>query len=116
MFPTSLRLIMLGAVFAVMLLVFRWPAVKLSLWGAGMSRSQQALAAVAIPRGMAAGVLSMMPMQRGLPNTENLVSGVFGGIVFTILLFTVGFALVQRLARPRIQQNQPEQEKAGADG
>lgn len=96
MFPTDLRLILLGAAFAVMLLVFRWPAVKLSLLGAGFSGSQQALASVAIPRGMAAGVLSMVPMQRGIPYTENLVAGVFAGIVFSILLFTAGFALVQR--------------------
>ncbi len=99
MFPTELRLILLGAAFAVMLLLFRWPAVKLSLWGSGMSRSQQSLAVVAIPRGMAAGVLSMVPFQRGVPYTENLVSGVFAGIVFSILLFTVGFALVQRSAK-----------------
>jgi len=99
MFPTSPRLILLGAAFAVMLLIFRWPAVKLSLWGAGMSRTQQALAVVAIPRGMAAGVLSMVPMQRGIANSENLVSAVFAGIVFTILLFTVGFALVQRASK-----------------
>ena len=101
MFPTSPRLILLGAAFAVMLLIFRWPAVKLSLWGAGMSRSQQSLAVIAIPRGMAAGVLSMMPLQRGIANTENLVSGVFAGIVFTILLFTVGFALVQRAGKSK---------------
>lgn len=100
MFPTSLRLILLGAAFAVMLLVFRWPAVKLSLWGAGLSRSQQALATVAIPRGMAAGVLSMIPFQKGVPYTENLVSAVFAGIVFSILLFTIGFALVQKSAKP----------------
>ena len=101
MFPTEPRLILVGAAFAVMLLVFRWPAVKLSLWGSGMSRSQEALATVAIPRGMAAGVLSMVPMQSGLPYSENLVSGVFAGIVFSILLFTAGFAIVQRGAKVR---------------
>ena len=104
MFPTSPRLILLGAAFAVMLLIFRWPAVKLSLWGAGMSRSQHSLAVVAIPRGMAAGVLSMVPMQRGMANAENLIPGVFAGIIFTILLFTVGFALVQRSAKTHNQK------------
>jgi hypothetical protein len=40
-------------------------------------------------------------MQSGLPHTENLVSGVFAGIVFSILLFTVGFAVVQHKAKQK---------------
>jgi len=107
MFPTTLRLILLGVAFAVMLLAFRWPAVKLSLWGADMTPAQTALASVAIPRGMAAGVLSMIPFQRGMAGTENLVPGIFAAIVFTILLFTIGFALVQRRSAPALQGEAP---------
>jgi cell volume regulation protein A len=48
---------------------------------------------IAMPRGIAAGVLSMLPMTRGIPQMENLSAGVFSTIVFSVLLFALGFAL-----------------------
>ena len=77
MFPISPRLIALGAVAAVLLLLFRIPAVRLSLRGTGLSPRQLRMVDVAIPRGIAAGVLSALPLQYGVPWAENLTPGVF---------------------------------------
>jgi cell volume regulation protein A len=98
MFPASPRLIALGAVGALVLLLFRIPAVRLSLRGAGLNRGQLRMVDIAIPRGIAAGVLSTLPVYYGIPNAENLSPGVFSLIVFSILFFAVGFAIVQRSA------------------
>lgn len=97
MFPTSPRMILLGLVFALFMLVFRIPAVFISMKGSGFTFRQQTLMTTAIPRGMAAGVLSALPVYYGVPGVENLSQGVFSAIVFSILLFTLGFSIVKRL-------------------
>jgi len=105
MFPTSPRLIALGAVAALLLLLFRIPAVRLSLMGTGLSRRQLRVVDIAVPRGIAAGVLSTLPLYYGIPNAENLSPGVFALIVFSILIFAAGFAGVQRGAASAAQEN-----------
>jgi cell volume regulation protein A len=99
MFPTSPRLILLGAAFAGMMFLFRIPAVLLSLIGAGFRYHQKSMISVAIPRGMAAGVLSAMPLQYGVPGSENISPAVFSAIVFSILIFSGGYSLVSRLGK-----------------
>jgi potassium/hydrogen antiporter len=100
MFPLSPRPIALGAVAAVLLLLFRIPAVRLSLNGTGLNPEQLRMVDIAMPRGIAAGVLSTLPVQYGVPGAENLSPGVFSLIVFSIVLFTVGFAVVKRRNAP----------------
>jgi len=97
MFPTQPKLIALGALAAFVLLLFRVPAVLLSTAGLGMSKRQKALLIIAIPRGLAAGVLSTLPSQYGVADTENLSPAIFATIVTTILLFAAGFAVVSRM-------------------
>jgi cell volume regulation protein A len=99
MFPTSPRLILLGAAFAGMMFLFRIPALLVSLAGAGFRFHEKSMISVAIPRGMAAGVLSTMPLQYGVPGTEYLSSAVFSAIVFSILIFAGGYSLVGRLGK-----------------
>lgn len=96
MFPLSPRLMVMGAAAAVLLFLFRIPAVRLSLGGTGLSPRQLQMLDVAIPRGIAAGVLSSLPIQYGVPGAENFSPGVFSLIVFSIILFAVGFAFVKR--------------------
>ncbi len=103
MFPLSPRLIGMGAVAAVLLLLFRIPAVRISLRGKGLSPRQVRMVDIAIPRGIAAGVLSSLPLQYGVPGAENLSPGVFSLIVFSIILFAVGFAIVKRGNEPATQ-------------
>ncbi len=103
MFPVSPRLIVLGAAAAVLLLLFRIPAVRISLRGTGLNPGQLRMVDVAIPRGIAAGVLSALPLQYGVAGAENLSPGVFSLIVFSIILFAVGFAIVKRGNEPATQ-------------
>ena len=106
MFPMSPRLIALGAVAAVLLLLFRIPAVRLSLRGTGLNPRQLRMVDIAIPRGIAAGVLSALPLQYGVPGAENLSPGVFSLIVFSIIFFAVGFAVVKRSNETATQANE----------
>jgi len=96
MFPTSPRLILIGAGMALFLALFRIPAARISLWKSGISKHDRRIVMVCIPRGLAAGVMSTIPMQVGLPNMEALTPGIFATIVFSILFFAIGFALLKR--------------------
>jgi len=100
LFPTEPRLILIGAVLAVVLAIARIPTVRISLWGGGYSTQQQRLVTIAIPRGLAAGVLSTMPLYRGVPGMQNLAPIIFSMIVFSILIFAGGFAIFNRKSAP----------------
>ena len=79
-----------------MLLLVRAPAVALSVMGSPFDANQKKLATVALPRGMAAGVLATLPWSAHVPNTEWLPVMVFATVFTTILLFAVGFPVVRR--------------------
>jgi cell volume regulation protein A len=90
----------LGVLLAVALLAVRVPAVYLATLGAGFSRAERALVTVAMPRGMAAGVLATVPMTAGVVATLDLPVIVFSCIVATIAIFAVGLPLTTRGLRP----------------
>ncbi len=98
MFPTSPRLILIGAGMALFLALFRIPAAWLSLWKSNIGKHDRRIVMICIPRGLAAGVMSTIPMQVGLSNMEALTPGIFATIVFSILFFAIGFALLKRQA------------------
>lgn len=100
-FPDDTRSILIGVSAALVLLLFRVPAVIIAMRGCGFSRKQLTLLVVAMPRGLAAGVLSTLPLQYNVPGTEALAGTVFAMIVTTILLFAVGFAVATRMPDAR---------------
>jgi cell volume regulation protein A len=87
--------IVLGTMLGVLLLVARVPAVALSLVGSKLSLPAKGVVAVSLPRGMAAGVLAMLPAQAGMKLTDSLSVVVFSCLVTTILLFAVGFPVLK---------------------
>ena len=97
MFPTDLRQIALAGVAAVFLFLFRIPAVMLATKGIGFGKKDLWLLNVAMPRGLAAGVLATLPLQRGIPDLENAAPTVFALIVFSVLFFAGGISIVGRL-------------------
>lgn len=99
LFPTSLEQILVGFGTAIVLLLARIPAVIISLWRSSFSLAQKGVMILAIPRGLAAGVLSTMPLYMGVPNTADLVPAVFATIVFSILIFSSGFSLLGHYAK-----------------
>jgi cell volume regulation protein A len=107
MFPTDLRQIALAAVAALFLLLFRVPAVLLATKGMMPSRKEFWLLSVAMPRGLAAGVLATLPLQQGIEGVENLAPAVFALIVVSVLFFAAGISIVSRLPDDQEQPGDP---------
>ncbi|MDH5671592.1 MAG: cation:proton antiporter [Myxococcales bacterium] len=89
--PWSLVAVGLGL--SVVLLIARVPAVWLGLLGAGFPPSARTMVIITLPRGMAAGVLAMLPHQMGVPDTELLPVAIFAAVVGSIAIFAVGFPI-----------------------
>ncbi len=89
-------LVAIGAGFGVLLLAARVPAVRLALMGGGYEPSVMRLTEIAMPRGLAAGVLASMPMAAGVPATDHLPVLVFAAVTTSIVIFTVGLPMVRR--------------------
>ena len=96
MFPTSLRLILLGALPVLLLVAARIPAVRLATLGLDLSKKQSWMLTIAIPRGLAAGVLSAIPIRYGIAGPD-FTPAIFSLIVTSILVFSLGVALVSRM-------------------
>jgi potassium/hydrogen antiporter len=96
-FPTDLRLIILGAVAVLILVALRIPAVLLSTRGMVLRRKESWFLVAAVPRGLAAGVLATLPLHRGIPGMENLAPGIYALIVFSVIFFAIGFGIVGRI-------------------
>ena len=90
------ELVAVGAGLGVVLLAVRAPAVWLSTAFGVLGDEERVLIGVIVPRGMAAGVLATLPMQLGVPHTEQLPVLIYGAVVTTILLFSVGFPIAKR--------------------
>jgi cell volume regulation protein A len=102
--------ILLGAV----LFAVRIPSVNLALAGSGLSRAERTIVQVALPRGMAAGVLATLPASAGVPGTETLPVAVFACVFTTILAFAVGFPLARRGVSAVVSQASSPPLPAGA--
>lgn len=85
-----------GLFLGAMLLVARVPAVLVAAAGESFSRPSRGLIMVSLPRGMAAGVLAMMPHQAGVPGTAQLPVIVFAAVLTSILVFAGGFPLMKK--------------------
>jgi cell volume regulation protein A len=96
MFPTSPRLILLGALPVLFLLAARIPAVRLATLGLGLSKKQSWMLTVSVPRGLAAGVLSTIPVHHGIAGPDFPLA-IFSLIVTSILVFCLGITLVGRM-------------------
>lgn len=70
--------------------------VAMALVGSSYDAADRRLINVAMPRGLAAGVLASMPVAAGVPATESLPVLVFSAIATSILIFTVGLPLAKR--------------------
>lgn len=99
-------LIGLGVLLGVVLLLARVPAVRLVTFGRTFEPHERNLIAVALPRGMAAGVLATLPAAAGVSGTEQLSTVVFACVLTTVLIFSVGFPLVRR-RRGAVQEATP---------
>jgi Na+:H+ antiporter len=88
--------LLLGVVLGAVLLLARLPAAALCTLRTPNAKQVRALVAVSLPRGMAAGVLSMLPAQAGIPGTRELPVIVFAATTTTIVTFAVGFPVLKK--------------------
>jgi cell volume regulation protein A len=85
-----------GVVLGLLLWLARVPSVRLATIGKSYSKASRRLIGVLMPRGMAAGVLAIVPHQMGIPGTEHLPVLVFSAVCTTILLFSVSFPFLKK--------------------
>lgn len=95
-----LVLVAIGVVIGLTLFVARVPNVLLATAGSGISKPARVLIMALFPRGMAAGVLAMMPYQAGIEGTRDLPVVVFTAVFTTILLFAIGFPILKKKLPP----------------
>lgn len=88
----------LGAALSLVLLGARWLSVRAALWKSSIDAVHRRLVVVALPRGMAAGVLATLPAALGIVGTGALSAMVFSTVLFTILIFSIGFPVLRRKA------------------
>ncbi|HNC25055.1 MAG TPA: hypothetical protein PLU52_12700, partial [Opitutaceae bacterium] len=96
--PAAPGPLLLGGLLALVLLVVRWPAAWLALADSDLTAAQKNVAWVSLPRGLAAGVMALVPGAAGVPNASILPEPIFAAIAGSILVFAVGFPLARRRA------------------
>jgi len=106
-------LVAFGVLLGLLLWVVRIPAVRLSTLGSRFKRPERALMSVALPRGMAAGVMATIPAAEGVAHTRGLVTIIFACIVTTIAVFAVGMPIA---ARRLPHSDAPSDAQGGAHG
>jgi cell volume regulation protein A len=100
MLGPPLSMMAIGAGVAVFLLLVRIPVTWISTFGGKFSPGGRALVTITLPRGMAAGVLAMLPHHAGVPGTEQLPVLAFSAVVVTIILFASAFPAVKKRLSP----------------
>jgi cell volume regulation protein A len=88
----------LGGLLSLVLLLARWLSVRAALVKSGFDTARRRLVIVALPRGMAAGVLATLAAAFGSAGTDELSSLVFATVLGTILIFSIGFPWARRNA------------------
>ncbi len=83
--------LVVGVLLGILLFAVRVPSARLALLKTNFTSAERRLVEVALPRGMAAGVLATLPAAAGVPDTEKLPTIVFAAVLTTILVFAVGF-------------------------
>lgn len=94
---SSLVLVLFGLFLAFVFLVLRFAAVKLSFLKA--SRDSDNLITVMLPRGLAAAVLASLPLTSGVPNSQDFPEIAFIVIIATIVICTIGVAVLKKRAQ-----------------
>jgi cell volume regulation protein A len=92
---TSVYLSLFGVLLSIVFLGLRMVAVRATMIRSE-AKNERILMTVMLPRGLAAAVLSSIPLTAGIPNSEAFPEVVFVAILATILICTVGTVLLKR--------------------
>jgi len=80
-----------GLLLAGLLLAVRLPTARFATAGRTYTPVERRVAAVSLPRGLAAGVLATLPAAAGAPDVDGLPAVVFPCVFATLVIFAVGF-------------------------
>ncbi|HUK84918.1 MAG TPA: cation:proton antiporter, partial [Candidatus Acidoferrum sp.] len=92
---SSIVPVLFGVSLAFIYLVIRFGAVKLSFLKASANDSET-LMTIMLPRGLAAAVLASLPFTSGVPNSQDFPEIAFVVIIVTIIICTVGVAILKK--------------------
>jgi cell volume regulation protein A len=100
-------LLVLGLLLALLLVPPRLPAVlvafrALSPQGGKADPAERSTAAVAMPRGMLAGALSLLPAQAAILGAEALPIAAFTVVAVSMVAFAIALVLVRRPGRAQV--------------
>ena len=90
----NLSMIIYGLILSLLLFLVRGVAVNIATAKSSMGSERRVMRAM-VARGIAAVVLSLLPGQMGLPNSEIYVSRTFAVILFTTIICTIGTYLAK---------------------
>jgi NhaP-type Na+/H+ or K+/H+ antiporter len=88
--PVVLGILLAGVVAAV-----RWPAIVLATRGSELSVTQKHVIWAGAPRGMATGVLALLPAGAGLWAAGEIQATAFAAIMASVVIFTVALRVAR---------------------
>ena len=101
---SSLSIVILGLVLSFIYLGLRFFSVKMSFLKSSFQDSKS-LITIMLPRGLAAAVLASLPFASGVPGSEIFPQIAFIVIITTIVICTVGVAILKKKILPQEQKN-----------
>ena len=99
---SSLNIVLLGLVLSFIYLGLRFAVVKMTFLKSPFQDSKS-LITIMLPRGLAAAVLASLPFASGVPGSEIFPEIAFIVIITTIVICTVGVAILKKKMKPQEQ-------------
>jgi potassium/hydrogen antiporter len=100
---SSLSIVILGLALSFIYLGLRFFAVKMTFLKSSFQNSKS-LITIMLPRGLAAAVLASLPFASGVPGSEVFPEIAFIVIITTIVICTVGVAILKKKIKPQEQE------------
>jgi len=104
----NITLIAIGVLISIGALAVRYAATWISTYGGAFTTFEKKLIWMLFPRGLTAAVLAYIPISLKVPGTEGFADIVFAVIIVTVIMGTVGIALLKR--------EEPKEEKTKEQG
>ncbi len=106
---TDFQLVAFSAALTVLLLVGRFVAVWFSSLGDKDLINSFGVMSVMVPRGLAAAVLSQLPIIYGIANAQMYPDIIFTVIISSVILTTIGVALLSRKPKTVVKPTENEE-------
>jgi len=114
---SDVNLIAIGVLLAVASLFVRYPAVWITAYKGKFSELEKKTMWMLFPKGLTAAVLAYLPISMKVPGTENFAEIVFTVIITTMVIATIGVAIIERKYTPKdkrvVKQVKVEENKLG---